>query len=233
MSSKEKAPSDAVWQTVFLSGEEEPNIFQVGREDFRKDVWGICKRIGFKAQWKNGGGQFGETMGITRSWMLARDCYIIALMEGTIHFASTAVECAINLDERMQSARQKQLKKQEERNIPYPTDWLSLMPHNLREAKTYKIPVQVLLDKTESLEKDSPLIKFLERRNKIAHGDYGKYFVDAGYDLGEVGKVMSYYSDVSPKEALDQFKKCSDFLYAWVAPNPRIIGFSIEEYQKC
>lgn len=216
------------WETVFLDNTEPQDILQIGTTEWRKDVIGICKRIGFIAKFKDGGGQFSENLGITRSWVLARDCYTVALMEGTVHFSSTAVECAINLDARMQSARQKQLQEQVKRKVPFTTDWLSLMPHNLREARTYKIPVEKLLDKGESIEKDAPLIKFLERRNKIAHGDYSDYFVDISRDLGESVKVTNYHMDVGPREALDQFRKCSDFLYAWVSQKPKIIGFKIE-----
>lgn len=227
-----KTSSQATWETVFLYDKDEPqyifDLTQSGRADRHKEISGICKRIGFVAQFKEGGGQFSENFGITRSWVLARDCYIVGFMEGTVHFAATAVECAINLDERMQAARQKQLDYHRKRNQPNPTDWLTLMPHNLREARTYKMPVEKLLDEDESLEKDAPLIKFIERRNKIAHGDYGSYFVNTGRELSEGTKIINYHLDVGPREAMDQFKKCSDFLYGWVAQKPRIVRFKIE-----
>jgi hypothetical protein len=168
-----------------------------------------------------------EGSGITYTWKLAKDCYIKGILAGTVQFASTAVERAINLDVRMRSARTKQLRQLRQRNSPNPTDWLTLMPHNLREARTYKIPVEKLLDENESIEKGDPLPTFIDRRNRIAHGDYSGYLIEISNPLPDGQKYKhEILVNIPEADALDQLRKCSAFIETWVAGNPRIIGLT-------
>lgn len=77
------------------------------RENRRREVEGLVKVIIFKGKYGIAVGRWGEQLGITYSWALARDCYVAGLMAGTIHFASTAVECAINHDKRSSLQRRR------------------------------------------------------------------------------------------------------------------------------
>lgn len=220
-------PPQPVWETTFVPGGEPDSIIEFGREDFRKDVIGACKRIGFRGKWEEGGGWFSENYGITRSWVLARDCYSAILFEGAVHFASTAVECAINLDGRLQPARKRQKEEHMKRKFPNPTDWLSLMPQNLREAKGQGLPVEKLIGPGESIEKGAPVPAFIQRRNKIAHGDYTDFSVDLSRKLSDKISLKDSHVALAPSVALDQFKKCSAFLYAWVEQKPVVPKFTL------
>jgi hypothetical protein len=139
------------------------------------EVSGVCKRIGFRVKSDALNGIFSENFGISRLWALARDCYTVAIMEGTVHFASSAVECAINLDSRMQIARKRHVTNHSEQKHSDSTRWLTLGSKNLREARINGLPVEKLIDKGESIEEGAPLIRFAYRRNKVAHGDYSGF----------------------------------------------------------
>lgn len=193
------------------------------REEREKQVEGMVKVIGFKGGNRRFGGTFSEGKGITFSWKMARECYVAGLMGGTIHFASTAVECAINNDVRLRSYRDVH-RKWQEKNGYEPDGWLTLTRATLAKAKCEKLPVTMLLNIDEKVEDKEGEIEFIERRNKIAHGDLGKYLVWWRLNLREENIWISQ-PDISPREALDQLKKCSAFLEVWVASKPTIIEF--------
>jgi hypothetical protein len=150
------------------------------------------------------------------------------MMEGTILFASTAVECAVNQDLRMDSVHASRLEgKSPAKSFGYP-EWLSLSHQHLREAKSVGLPVEKLLGEGESIDVDIPRIRFVNRRHRIAHGDYKDFYYPLGSDLGAGGMALTYYADIAPPAALDQFTKCSNFLNAWVLQQPRIRDFVIK-----
>lgn len=160
--------------------------------------------------------------GLSRPLIVSRNCYIEGIMDASILFSSIAVERIINIDTRMQEAR-KQLKiKSEGRN---PTGWLSLNRYTLKDAHKEGLPVMNLLGTKESLNKN----KFIDRRNKIAHGDYSKYTTQIGTDSDAGITLIRNNIDIPPKEALDQFKKCSAFITEWAKKNPYIIDLEVKQ----
>lgn len=208
-----------------LGGETDSKISSSmsDKSDREKEVKGIVKRILFTGKLEKSVGTFSENLGITFSWTMASDCYIEGLMAGTIQFSSTAVECAINHDSLMEKIRKDQFEKMKKENHLEPSDWLQLNPITLRKARERKLPVDELINSDESIDtKKDPLIKFLQRRNEISHGDYKNYFVDISRKFGTEKDIVMKYVDIPPKEALEQFLKCSRFLTKWVNQEPKI-----------
>jgi len=145
--------------------------------------------------------------------------FIFGLYAATIFFASRAVEMAINTDPRMRELKELEHQK-----------WLNLNRRNLREARDRGIPIGCLLDAGENVLLDNseggskcPNHKegkkqpiFLERRNKLVHGDMAGYrkatgFYDAPFD------VTMPYDPMAPTEddTCDQLTKSRSFLIQW------------------
>lgn len=174
----------------------------------KQEVAGLVRTIIFNGTIDKADGLFSEQLGITYSWTFARDAYIASLMPACIVFSSITVECAINNDARMFPAKQKIYQDDMKRNRPDPSDWLTLSNRTLGQAKGAGLPVHELLDKTESIATDNdPTVTFIERRNKIAHGDYRSFMVGFEQDYGGESKVLRKFTDVRGIEALDQLKK--------------------------
>lgn len=112
------------------------------------------------------------------------------------------------------------------RNYSDPDDWLRLNNKTLRAAAVQKLPVEMLLNEGESfMRTEDPTIVFVRRRNKIAHGDYSDHTVSWERKLNENLTLIHKAVDTPPKDALDQLRKCSRFLIAWVGQNPTLPGF--------
>jgi hypothetical protein len=191
-----------------------------------QEVKGKVRAIIFSGVIDKANGLFSEQLGITLSWTFARDAYIAALMPAAILFSSIAVECAMNQDARMRPVRQKQFQNMEKNNRPNPSDWLMLSNDTLRKAKIQGLPVNELMNKGESIAtKSDPTIMFIERRNKIAHGDYRAFMVGFEQDYGGPSKIVRNFPDVPGSEALDQFNKASAFLTAWISQGPDLPEF--------
>lgn len=226
--------TDKIDVTIRLFSEPDSFIERAKHEKEKreKEVAGLCKGIDINVVGDKFVGSFGDLSAITRSWTMARDSYIVGLMDVCILFSSIAVECAINNDERMTNAKNKQLQQQKERKSPDASDWLMLNPFTLRQAKPEKLPIQLLLDSDESIEPDKELPKFIRRRNIIAHGSYQDYSSDVGKRLLKHDiKLTNVWVDVPPVEALDQFKKCSAFLTEWVNQQPKMRDFQILNFE--
>lgn len=203
-------------------------IFQSSKSDQDKranEVKGLCKIIILNLDTGTVKGYFTELGGLNRAWTIARDCYVLSMMESSIAFSSIAVELAINMDERMQHKRVK--KKKKDGRIS--SGWLMLSNRMLRDAEEKNLPINLLLDKGETLETDFPFVKFVERRNDVSHGDYSRYSRRmAGGIIFYLLDTNQQIADIPSKEALDQLKKCSDFLNAWVNQNPKLIHHNIQ-----
>ncbi|MEW6042935.1 MAG: hypothetical protein AB1608_01585 [Thermoproteota archaeon] len=224
---------DKIYVTIKLLREPDSFIDRAKneREKREKEVAGLCKVIGIDVIGDKFTGSFGDLSAITRAWTIARDAYIVGLMDVCILFSSIAVECAINNDQRMTNAKNKQLELQKERKLPDASDWLLLNPHTLRQAKPEKLPIQALLDPDESIGPDKELPKFIRRRNIVAHGSYQDYSSDVGKRLLKHDvKLTQVWVDVPPAEALDQFKKCSAFLTEWVNQQPKMKDFQLMDF---
>jgi len=145
--------------------------------------------------------------------------FVFGLYAATIFFASRAVEMAINADSRMRELKESDHQK-----------WLNLNRKNLREARDKGLPICCLLSAGENAlldnseggskcpnhgeRKRQPI--FLERRNKLVHGDMIGYrkatgFYDARFD------VTMAYDPRAPTEddACDQLTKSRSFLIQW------------------
>jgi len=150
---------------------------------------------------------------ITHSWYAAIECFGICRYEVSILFAAIAVEAAINHDDRMQEYRGKSYKQ-----------WITLSPKSLAKVK------EVGIDISDLIESDNGEIvsKFVELRNKIAHGDN----LGAQYILRQFNHNTSIeYTDyrISEKDALEQIEKSYNFLVKWGKSEPIVVLSGIEE----
>ncbi|MFY3739737.1 MAG: hypothetical protein HMLIMOIP_000156 [Candidatus Nitrosomirales archaeon] len=198
--------------------------FDVELEKARFDkVNEYVKYIEFDGKIGSMGIHAGEANGVTRTWILARDCYVKRIWAGTIQFASTTVERAINLDECMREVKEKQMEDHKHREG---WDWLLLNHETLRNAKRAGLPIQTLMEDGESIAVDNPKIKFVERRNKIAHGDYRAYTSKIQHTTPDgIPYFQKIINAIPAEEAEDQLIKCSKFIRSWVDQNPCIEGF--------
>ena len=102
-------------------------------------------------------------LGVTSSWFCAIDCLAVGLYEPAVLFASISVECVINHDTRLERLRQTE-----------PNNWINLNWINLKHAYENGLPTRLLLNEDETFRKGAN-IKFIKRRNKVAHGDIEGY----------------------------------------------------------
>lgn len=214
---------------IILDGETDSFIEKAKNDldERKKEVSGICKYIKTVYVDEKISGNFNDLGGITRAWTIARDCYIIGLMDASIVFSSIAVECAINKDKLMQTSRKEQFDKLNKKTNH--SSWLQLTSKTLESAQKQHLPVEKLLNDKESIEKGKPNPIFIDRRNHLNHGDYSLYPNTFTRYLPNVQKIIKHViADISPIDALDQFKKCSSFIEAWVNQNPDIIDFEIK-----
>jgi hypothetical protein len=210
---------------AFLSDDVDSMTDAAGswKQQREKEVEKMVRPIGFKGKVGPANGMFSEGQGITYSWRVARDSYIAGLMVSAIQFAAAAVECAINHDQRMQNARKHQLQIEIKKSNPEPSDWLTLSYAAIRTAKCNRLPAEELLGPQEKI--DTGAIEFVDRRNRIAHGDYRRYNVSYALNLSEEHRVLTNNVNGPGLDALDQLRKCSGFLVKWVKQKPTIVDF--------
>lgn len=127
----------------------------------------------------------------------SRWCFLFGLYSATIALISAAVEVAINTDTRMSEIRGRSK-----------YGWVSLSNDTLEKARKKGLPVGLLLRGGEiqgnRILKEPKLI-FVERRNKIDHGD-----------IKDLPFSNSYItSQQSEKEAYDQLYTGQSFLLSW------------------
>lgn len=148
-------------------------------------------------------------IGITNSFITAVECLGASLYSPSVLFASITVECIINHDEKLE-----QFRKQQER------EWFDLTPKNLKLALDNGLPADLLLEKGEQLPN---MIKFILRRNKIAHGDTEGYR-QIGVPREDLVRGIEYtnFWQATKEDALDQIKKARNFVEAWGKTNPKL-----------
>jgi hypothetical protein len=130
----------------------------------------------------------------------ASRCFTVARFLAAITMASSAVELILNRDRRTR-------RHEDMRRVG---DWATLNNGNLIAAGALGLPVQHLCSPGEHLDLKPPLV-FVERRNKVAHG--------------EVLQMLSSLSDYDPKaeeEALDQLQKAQRFVVEWFNTAPDV-----------
>ena len=132
----------------------------------------------------------------------ARRCFLFGFQLGCIVLSSAAVELAINSDER--------------RILFNWTRWRNMNTDSLQAAFQFGCPINLLLNPDEIMNgtiRENPRPKFIERRNKYAHGEYVPGFIPFISVTG------------MEQEALDQLLKCQNFLVEWASSegNPIVV----------
>lgn len=149
--------------------------------------------------------------GIMDSFFIATDCFLVNEFVPCILFSSITVECVLNHDSRLYEFRKKQ-----------PNKWIDLSIKNLRKAREVGIDVSDLL---ETNSKNQITSDFVIKRNKIAHGDMPGYFslmqkmIKDPNNLDEIMEAVM----VTEKQALNQLRKCFEFVKKWGESKPTII----------
>ncbi len=153
--------------------------------------------------------------GIVNNWIIACQCLAASQFSPALLYASIAVECVINRDSRLQSFKNQSKKS-----------WLNLTNNEtLKKADEVGIPVDLLCDTDENIN-DSIIIRFIQRRNKIAHGDYSGYGkIPTIFKLSEKTRT-SYSVQPTLEHALYQIEKSKNFIIKWAQsiPSPVIIS---------
>ena len=127
-------------------------------------------------------------------WEAGR-CYHFGLFLSAIALASAMVESIWNIDPRMIKAE----------GLKRIQGWVSLNPNNALIARIVGLPIDELLDPDErSLLSKSTNLKFIIRRNKVAHGDIADYITG-----------LPAYSKLADAEAFDQISKADHFFVKW------------------
>lgn len=150
-------------------------------------------------------------LGITESWFYALNCLTVSLYDPSVLFSSISVECILNHDIRLEKLRQSQS-----------YEWIDLNWKNLAGAFYEGLPVKLLMNSDDKFERYG--IEFVERRNKVAHGDL------EGYRKNYPGHFDVHYGDnfdvghsrPSKEHALDQLEKAKKFIIEWARQKPKV-----------
>jgi hypothetical protein len=129
----------------------------------------------------------------------ASRCFIIARYLAAIAMASCAIELVLNRDSRTRGAAMRRI-----------GGWATLNNLNLITANTLGLPVQYLCSADEQIQSTPPLL-FVERRNKVAHGD-----------VMHMIATLSDYDAKAEDEALDQILKAQRFVVEWFNTAPDV-----------
>lgn len=92
-------------------------------------------------------------------------------------------------------------------------DWAALNNDNLRIAEEEGLPISALLDPDETIKQAVP-IRFVENRNKLAHGNLFGF-------VREIGTFPEYSLDAA-NEAFQQVRKSEQFVCAWFNTAPDV-----------
>lgn len=125
-------------------------------------------------------------------------CYTLGYYLSTISLCSAAVECTWNVDPRLI-------------NVTFPNvidGWRTLGWKNLLVCRQNGLPVDELLELNElnNINTMNSNPKFIDMRNKIAHGDVATYFQ---------GVLPVSYSPYAEQEAGFQIKKTLKYFAEW------------------
>ena len=130
----------------------------------------------------------------------ASRCFSVARYLAAIAMASGAVEMVFNPDSRTRGYK----------GMRRIVGWATLNSPNLVTAGTLGLPVEFLCWADEQIQQTSPLL-FVERRNKVAHGDVVHLLSD-----------LSDYDAKAEAEALDQIQKAQRFVVEWLNTAPDV-----------
>lgn len=151
---------------------------------------------------------------ITAAWFYAIDCLAVGLNEPAVLLASISVESVLNHDMRLENLRKTE-----------PYEWIDLHWRNLKCAHDNGLPARLLLNEGEEFSKDCK-IEFIERRNKMAHGDYEGYgnLYPPSFNKEEFSEEFDLHGHKRPpkEHALDQIEKSKLFIIEWARQRPTI-----------
>lgn len=152
-------------------------------------------------------------VGITNSFITAVECLGASLYAPSLLFASTTIEIILNHD----------LRLDDHRKISH-GEWLNLNKGVLKYAYKRGLPTNLLLETNESL--DNSNIRFVDWRNKIAHGDTEGYRKTQTGSHTSKSHTSTSHVTVSwqpeREHAIDQIKKVQQFVEAWGKTNPKL-----------
>lgn len=127
-------------------------------------------------------------------------CFSVARFLAAIGLSSNAVEVILNKDTRMHSHS----------GLRRTAGWATLRNDNLKVAAAEGLPAHALLSPGESLDDPEP-ISFVDRRNKVAHGDIAPILQD-----------LADYDPRAEAEAFDQVTKAQRFVVEWFNAAPDV-----------
>ena len=158
-------------------------------------------------------GEWYVNSGIVNNWITAVECLAVSRYAPALLFASIAVECAINHDSKMQKIKENDTKH----------NWINLTNNTvLMNAHKVGIPTEILCDEDESLN-DKNYIRFIDRRNKIAHGDYSGYRKIPIMTKSNGILRISKSEQPTREHALYQIEKSKKFILEWAKPTTLIL----------
>jgi hypothetical protein len=138
----------------------------------------------------------------------ASRCYTLAQYLAAITMSSSAIELILNQDQRTKDLELKRI-----------GDWATLRNDNLNAAGNLGLPVSLLVDSDEDITQKVP-IKFVNRRNKVAHGDVNSFLL-----------TLSDYDSSAESEAFDQIMKAQRFVVEWFNTSPDVQIGSIADHR--
>jgi hypothetical protein len=189
--------------------EEKPEArFLTARENAGQNWWehqlpGIRTRFSLvrTIYWSPSGGMPLDLFSYVRE---GANAFVSGNFLGTMVLASAAVELVLNKDGRTRYESQ----------LTRMGGWATLNNRNLRVAGVLGLPVISLLSDDETIEQDLP-IRFVDRRNKVAHGDVASIIQSLSAEFVD-------YDPAAKAEAFDQLNKSQDFVLNWFNTSPDV-----------
>lgn len=139
----------------------------------------------------------------------ASTCFTIARYLACLVLSSGAVELILNKDSRTKDLV----------DLRRIGGWATLSNQNLDIASRYGLPVNSLLSGGENLKNAVP-VTFVNRRNKVAHGEIFPLIRD-----------LSDYDPSAEAEALDQLTKSQRFVIEWFNSAPDVQTCTIQNHR--
>jgi hypothetical protein len=139
----------------------------------------------------------------------ASTCFTIGRYLACLVLSSSAVELILNRDSRTKNLI----------DLRRIGGWATLNNPNLDAASRHGLPVNNLLSEGENLNAVAP-VTFVERRNKIAHGEILPLIQD-----------LSDYDPFAEAESLDQLTKSQRFVVEWFNSAPDVQTCRIQNHR--
>ena len=135
-------------------------------------------------------------------------CFSVARFLATVILSSCTVELILNRDRRTTGIT-------DFRRIG---SWITLNNQNLKIAGELGLPIAPLISAGEDIDSRRP-IRFVERRNKVAHGD-----------VADMLRSLSDYDPHAEDEAYDQLIKAENYCVEWFNGAPDVQQSHIQSH---